>query len=155
MGSGAHDDAADHAGLEVTGNQAGELEFTGAVERPDDLAALPRVDMGHVGFVVGHVGEFFHHFGVGAKLFRCADDDFVQCLAGIDRHQTHGLAQLHVQGVGAEAHVIRHADFDGAAYLLGLACDAPGGLLRRRGLGVVVWGSFAYLVPSHMRLHRP
>jgi len=63
---------------------------------------------------------------VGLEFFGRADDDFVQHLPGVHRDQAHGFTELHLDGVGREAHVVGHADFDGALGVLGLAItDCP------------------------------
>ena len=61
----------------------------------------------------------------------------MQHLALVLDAQAHGLALLDAEVRRREAHVVRHAQGDGARGLAGLAGNAPG-LLLRRGARVAV-----------------
>ncbi len=85
-----------------------------------------------------HVGELAHQGRMLLQFLAGADHQLVQHLAGVDDTQAHGLALAHLDAVRGEAHVVRHADVDGAARVLGVAGDAPGLLLLHDGLGGMV-----------------
>ena len=50
-----------HAGIVMTGNEAGDLERAVIGELPDDLAGRSSGKPDCVGVVMFHVREFFHH----------------------------------------------------------------------------------------------
>ena len=70
---------------------------------------------------------------------RGADHELVYDFAFVFGTQAQRLAELHVQVLGRKAHVVAHADGDGALGLFGFCGDAPGFLLFDHGAsGLVV-----------------
>jgi hypothetical protein len=139
MTLGANTDGATHAGFEVAGQQTREFKVAFAVEGPHDVAGFAGRDVRYVGLVVFHVGVFSHHFGVFLQLLGGTDHDLVHHFALVFGTQAQGLAQFHVQVLGCKAHVVAHADGDGALGFFGVCGDAPRLLLFDHGTsGLVV-----------------
>ena len=121
----------------MAGDQAGEIEFAGAVEGPDHLAALPRRNVSHIGLVVFHAGKTQHCLGMFIQGFAGTDDELVEDLAVVVMDETNDLALPDLQPIRSETHLIGHADLDGAVDLTGIADDAPGLLFLDRCSGLM------------------
>lgn len=59
---------ADHSGFHVTGDQAGKVNRSCLVERPDQVTALTWFEGDHVGFNMLHAGRLFHVFGMSFQF---------------------------------------------------------------------------------------
>ena len=126
----------------MTSDQAGEIKVSRAIEGPDDLAALARRYMRHVGLFVFHVREFQHQGGVFFKFLLGADDHFVQHLAFVFEYKLYRLALFDFDFIWQKTHLVGHGDVNRALGGFGIASDAPGLLFFFDGgwffLGVIV-----------------
>ncbi len=135
---------ADHPGLVVAGDQAGEVEV-----RPRRLnvqitvAGLAGMHVRHVGLVVLHVRELLHQCRVLVEFLLRSDDELVHLPAVIDKHEANRLALLHGDAVGFEAHRIRHAEGDGSLDRLCISGDTKGLLFLDDGRGLFCVRRFA------------
>ena len=83
-----------------------------------------------------HPTAFVHPdaaFGVLVQLGLGADDDLVHHLALVLGPQAHGFALAHLDVAWGKAHVVAHAQGDGAGHGLGVAGNAPFFLFLDRG----------------------
>ncbi len=125
-----------HAGLDMPGDQAGELEIARAVEMPEDGAGSAWRHVGHVGLVVRHVRESLHQLGVRGQLLGRAEHELVHDAAGVADDEPHRLALAHLEAVGTEAHVVAHRHGEGAAGHARCGGDAQGFCSWRTGPAV-------------------
>ena len=132
-----HRHRAFHAGGVVAGFQAAEGHAAGAVEFPDDLAALAAVQRHRVGLFVAHAGVLHHHVVVGLQVSVGAQHHLGADTARVAHVEAHRFAGLDLHLGGREAHGVGHVDVDGAGDAGGVAGRADGGGGRRHGVAGV------------------
>ena len=115
---------ASHAGLEVAGDIAVELEVPSAGELPDQLTLLAGANHDCVGVIVMMYFAFLHHFGHFRAMFGLrgdvADREVVVYPALVRDDETNGLVDPHRNGRRFEAHV-GHRDIDYSVDFRGVA----------------------------------
>src|SRR3954469_8463158 len=105
-----HYHLADHAGLEMTRNEAGEVHLPHLGEASRHLTRLPRPHMVVIRFLVPGVRMLPHVLGVLFQLRHRAEHDLVHHLALVRRHEPDDLAPLHPDLGRRKAHVVAHVD---------------------------------------------
>src|SRR6218665_3373475 len=80
-----------------------------------------------------HAGVLAHQRGMRVEIGLGAEHDFMQRLALAARAQAYRFTLAHFAMARGNAHVVGHAQRDGAGHGPGVARDAPGFLLLRRG----------------------
>ena len=106
-----------HASFHVPWHQTSKLKFARPVECPMNLTRLTWHDVGHKGFIMLHVWKAFHQLRMISQVFGCAHHKFMQNRALVVNHESNGLARLDMDQLGAEDHVVRHMDLNGAVSL--------------------------------------
>src|SRR6218665_394963 len=86
-----------------------------------------------------HAGVLAHQRGMRVEIGLGAEHDFMQRLALVARAQAYRFTLAHFDMARGKAHVVCHAQRDGAGHGPGVARDPPGFLLLRQGgTGVAV-----------------
>jgi hypothetical protein len=135
-----HDDGAGHAGLAMSGDQAGEIEGARLGEAPEDFARLLRFEPPRIRLLVAHVGVGLHRLHVMEIVLQGGQDEFMLDPSIVAQQEAHLLACPHPQPVGLEEHaavLLAHHHLNDAnrtGSVAGLAVGRfPGAAMRMRG----------------------
>src|SRR6266704_5937357 len=96
IAASSNSDLAAHAGVEMSGLEASEVERSCPGKLPKELGGLPRLEAHLVRVCVLHLGKLLHELGVLAQVLRSAEHHLMLELACVRDHDSVGFALLHL-----------------------------------------------------------